>query len=298
MDHPTFTSARTAMTGVALAALVVAACGASGGGSPARSVSPAAEAPSPTTTPPSTAVPSASPVPVASPDRNPTAVLDGVDYGPVIDPAEFSATIDNPYLPLVPGTVHVYEGDGERIEYTVTGATREVMGVSTVVVHDRAFDAGKLVEDTQDWFAQDRAGNVWYFGEDTATCKDGKVVDHHGAWEAGVDGAQPGVVMLARPVVGDSYRQEFYAGEAEDQARVLEIGSTLTTMDRTYDDILMTADFTPLEPDLLEHKLYARGVGVVEERTIQGGSGVIRLVSVSRDPSALEPAATFDPCRE
>jgi hypothetical protein len=172
------------------------------------------------------------------------------------------------------------------------------MGVTTVVVHDRAFDAGKLIEDTHDWFAQDQVGNVWYFGEDTSTCKDGKIESHHGAWEAGVDGALPGIVMLAQPVVGDLYRQEFYAGEAEDQALVLEVGSTLKGTDRTYDDILMTADFTPLEPDQLEHKLYARGVGIVEERTIKGGSGIVRIVSEGRDPAALDPAATFDPCRE
>ncbi len=235
----------------------------------------------------------------AAPDVNPAAVVEDVEYRPVIEPADFTTSVKNPYFPLVPGSTRVYEGDGERIEYSVTTLTRTVMGVETVVVRDRAFKDGKLIEDTEDWFAQDGAGNVWYFGEDTAECKDGKPVSRHGAWEAGIDGAQPGVVMLADPQIGDLYRQEFYAGEAEDQGRVLMLGDAVEVPAGAYRDVLVTEDFTPLEPDLLEHKLYAPGVGVVEERTIKGGTGVLRLVEVTVDSgSAAAPTSTFDPCRE
>jgi len=121
---------------------------------------------------------------------------------------------------------------------------------------------------------------VWYFGEDTAECEDGKIASRHGAWEAGVDGAQPGVVMLAQPAVGEFYRQEFFEGEAEDVARVLDTDATVKLASTTYRDVLVTEDFTALEPGLVEHKAYAPTVGLVEVRTVKGGSGVERLVDV------------------
>lgn len=218
--------------------------------------------------------------------RNPAPVT--MPYEPRIDPADFVAAIDNPYLPLPVGRTLVYEGvsDGERerVEVTVTARTREVMGVTTIVVRDRAFVEGALVEDTFDWFAQDRWGNVWYFGEETAEYQDGEVVTRAGSWEAGVDGAQPGVVMLAEPRVGDRYRQEFYEGEAEDMARVLALGEALTVPAGSYDDVLVTEDWTPLEPDVLEQKSYAPGMGVVLERVVEGGSGVLRLVELRDGP--------------
>ncbi len=155
--------------------------------------------------------------------RNPAAVVEGRAYEPGIVPTAFVREIDNPYLPLTPGLTLIYEGvsDGERerVEVTVTSETKQVMGVTATVVRDRAFAGGELVEDTFDWFAQDRQGNVWYFGEETAEYKGGEVVTRAGSWEAGVDGARPGIVMLAEPQVGDTYRQEYYEGEAEDMAR-------------------------------------------------------------------------------
>jgi hypothetical protein len=221
--------------------------------------------------------------------RNPAAVVDGSGYEPRIDPADFLGEIDNPYLPLPVGRTLVYEGvsDGqrERIEVTVTDRTREVMGVTTIVVRDRAFVEGALVEDTFDWFAQDRWGNVWYFGEETAEYEDGEVVSRAGSWEAGVDGAHPGVVMLADPRVGDRYRQEFYEGEAEDMARVRATGVSIAVPAGSFQDVLVTEDWTPLEPDVLEHKIYAPEVGVVLERVMEGGSGVLRLVEI-RDAAA------------
>jgi hypothetical protein len=210
----------------------------------------------------------------------------------------FSTTIDNPYLPLRPGTTLRYEGGDEVIEVAVTGANRIVMGVTTIVVRDKVRQDGKLIEDTEDWYAQDTTGNVWYFGEDTAECEDGAITSRHGAWEAGVDGAQPGISMLADPRVGDRYRQEFYEGEAEDQARVIRLGDAVDGSTGSYRDVLVTEDFTPLEPDLLEHKLYAPGVGMVEERTIKGGSGVLELVEIAHGEPTGTTATAFDPCRE
>jgi hypothetical protein len=201
--------------------------------------------------------------------RNPAAVTDG-RYDPAIEPSSFTSTIDNPFLPLVPGTTFVYEGGNERIVVEVTPETRVVMGVTTVVVRDQAFANGALIEDTFDWFAQDLAGNVWYFGEATTAIANGVPGSTRGSWEAGVDGARPGIVMLAAPAIGDVYRQEYFAGEAEDQARIVAVDEAVAVPFGAFDGVLMTEDFTPLEPGHAEHKLYARGVGLVEERTAAG----------------------------
>jgi hypothetical protein len=163
---------------------------------------------------------------------------------------------------------------------TVTDRTREVMGVTTTVVRDQVFVAGELAEDTFDWFAQDRHGNVWYFGEETAEYEDGKVVSREGSWEAGVDGAQPGIVMPGDPRMGETYRQEYYAGEAEDMGKVVRLGESVVVRYGSFDEVLLTEDWTPLEPKLLENKYYARGVGVVLERLIEGGDEILRLVEV------------------
>ena len=149
---------------------------------------------------------------------------DDGNYTVDIDPDDFVEVIDNPYLPLQPGTRWVYEGveDGEteRVEVEVTTDRRDVMGISAVVVRDTVYEDGELIEDTYDWFAQDVDGNVWYLGEDSREFEDGELVSTEGSWEAGVDGALPGIVMLADPEVGDAYRQEFYEDEAEDMAEV------------------------------------------------------------------------------
>ena len=136
-------------------------------------------------------------------------------YTPHIDPADFTTTIDNEYFPMEPGTIFLYRGGTERDRMTVTSDTKKVMGVECVVVDDRAWQGDQLVEQTYDWFAQDKEGNVWYFGEDTKEYENGKVTSTKGSWEAGVDGAKPGIIMQADPKVGDSYRQEYYPGEAE-----------------------------------------------------------------------------------
>jgi len=203
-------------------------------------------------------------------------------YDPKIEPSDFVATVDNPYFPLTPGARWVYEGTtnegSERVEIEVTDQTKEILGVTTVVVHDLAFIDGELVEDTVDWFAQDRQGNVWYMGEDTHEIKDGKPVSSRGSWEAGVDGAKPGIAMKAKPRVGETYRQEYYKGTAEDMATVLGVHASGSVPYGAFDDAVKTKDFSPLEPKLVEHKFYARDVGFVLEKTLKGGTGRIGLI--------------------
>jgi hypothetical protein len=203
-----------------------------------------------------------------------------------IDPAEFTSEIDNPWLPLRVGARWVYretdgEGGEQRVEVTVLDQTRQVMGVEARVVHDVVREDGELVEDTYDWYAQDADGNVWYFGEDTKEFEDGKLSTTAGSWEAGVDGAQPGVLVPAHPQVGQTYRQEYYAGEAEDAAAVLSLDEKVEVPFGRYEGVLMTKDFTPIEPHVLEHKFYARGVGLVLALAISGGSDREELVEHS-----------------
>jgi hypothetical protein len=199
-------------------------------------------------------------------------------------------------MPLAPGTVTMFEGPGEQVVVTVTDRTKTIAGVETVVVHDQAFDGKLVVEDTEDYYAQDAAGNVWYFGEVTGECDHGTVTSREGSWEAGVDGAQPGVVMLADPRVGDTYRQEFYAGAAEDQATVLKLDGTVSGPTGSYTDVLVTEDITPLEPDLNEHKSYARGVGVVQEETITPEPGIVALIRVTSGNAVPPLTGSFEPC--
>jgi hypothetical protein len=141
---------------------------------------------------------------------------------------------------------------------------------------------GELVEDTFDWYAQDGNGNVWYLGEETKEYEDGKLMTTAGSWEAGVDGALPGVIVPATPEVGMAYRQEYYAGDAEDAAEVLSLSERAEVPFGSFRDVLLTKDFTPLEPDVLEYKLYARGVGPVLVLGVSGGSGREELVAFSR----------------
>ena len=210
--------------------------------------------------------------------------VDGLEIPtPTPDPDDFVDRIDNPYLPLEPGNEWVYESTGEdpeTITVTVTDETREVAGVATIVVRDVVTDAdGEVVEETSDWFAQDRDGNVWYFGEDTTEYDERGRPDTAGSWEAGVDGAQAGLVMPDTPRVGDGFRQEFYPGEAEDQARVVSLTESLELDVGDFDGLLVTEDTTPLEPGLVEQKYYARGTGLVYEETLSGDGDPVELVS-------------------
>jgi len=205
-------------------------------------------------------------------------------YAPEIDPANFVDKIDNQNFPLTPGTTMIYEGETdeglEHIETAVTQETKEIMGVTCVVVWDRVTLDGELVEETYDWYAQDRDGNVWYFGEDTKEYEAGQVVGTKGSWQAGVDGALPGVIMKADPQVGETYRQEYYEGEAEDMAEVVSLTEAAAIAYGSYDQVLMTKEWTPLEPGISEHKYYASGVGMILEEVVEGGSGRIELVDI------------------
>jgi uncharacterized membrane protein YkoI len=210
-------------------------------------------------------------------------------YAPVIDPANFVEGIDHPYFSLTPGTTWVYEGETElgleRIEVSVLPTTKLILGVVCTVVRDTVWLDGLLVEDTYDWYAQDRDGSVWYMGEETREYEDGVVVSTAGAWEAGVDGAQPGIIMEAEPQIGDSYRQEYYAGEAEDMAAVISLSDSASVSFGDFDHLVVTEEWTPLEPGVAEHKYYAQGVGLVLEVVVEGGSGQVELVDVlTRDP--------------
>jgi hypothetical protein len=194
-----------------------------------------------------------------------------------LEPAEFVSLVDNPYLPLLPGSRWVYreegaDGGSQRVEVTVTDRTREILGIEATVVHDVVSADGRILEDTWDWYAQDRDGNVWYLGEDTKELEDGKVVSTAGSWEAGVDGAQAGIAMPGDPEVGLAYRQEYAEGEAEDAGEVVSLDERAEVPFGTYDGLLQTKDWTPLEPDAEERKYYAAGVGPVLAVTLADGS--------------------------
>jgi hypothetical protein len=206
-------------------------------------------------------------------------------YDPIIDPNTFVAAITNPFLPLTPGTVLRYDGqseDGVEIDSViVTTDTKLILGVTTTVVRDVVWTDGSLNEETFDWYAQDAQGNVWYFGEDSRSYRDGQVVSTEGSWEAGQHGAKPGIVMEASPKVGDSYRQEYRKGVAEDQARVLGVDETVTVPYGAFTHCLLTEDWSDLESDVREHKHYCPGVGQVREETVRGGSDRSELTSVA-----------------
>ena len=205
-----------------------------------------------------------------------------------LDPSNFTTKIDNPYWPMAPGDRWVYRetsgsGPAGRAVARVTRERKRVAaGITGLVVHDRLTRSGRIVEDTLDWFAQDRAGNVWYLGEATKEYAGGKVRSTHGSWEAGVHGAQAGVVMPAHPRVGMTYRQEYLEGEAEDQARVLSRNAHARVPFGAFGHMLLTAETSPLEPEVVEHKLYARGVGPVAARDVRGDSDRSVLLRYTR----------------
>jgi hypothetical protein len=199
-------------------------------------------------------------------------------------PADFTTTIDNPYWPMKPGTRWIYRetdsaGARQRVVVTVTHQTKLIAnGVRARVVHDVVSEEGRPVEVTDDWYAQDRAGNIWYLGEDTTDYEGGKPVSKEGSFEAGVDGARPGIIMPAHPRVGMRYRQEYYRGHAEDRARVMSLRERAEVPFGFFRRTLMTRDENPLKPRMLEYKFYARGVGPVLAVAVSGGSDREELV--------------------
>jgi hypothetical protein len=206
-----------------------------------------------------------------------------------INPADFTVRIDNPFFPLPPGITFIYKGrkemSKERDLFAVTDRTILIDGVTCRVVHDRVFMRGVLQENTFDYFAQDRDGNVWYFGEDTEELdRHGNVVSTEGTWRAGVNGARPGVIMEAHPHVNDHYFQELAAPLAQDEATVLSLHETAAVPLAKFRNCLLTKEFTQLEPGNVEHKFYARGIGFVLSVVVKGGKERLALVNMVREP--------------
>jgi hypothetical protein len=207
-------------------------------------------------------------------------------YAPRIDAASFAARIDNRYLPYAPGTRFHFEGvrgtTPQTDDQVVLHRTKRILGVRCTVVRDTVSEHGRAVERTDDWYAQDRHGNVWYMGEDSFELENGRFVKASDSWKSGVDGARPGIIMPAHPRPGDAYRQEYYPpGKALDEARVLRLGASLTVPYDSFEDLLLTSERSPLEPQT-EQKYYAPGVGEVAERVVKGHHEEFELVSVTR----------------
>ncbi len=204
-----------------------------------------------------------------------------------LTPPGFSAHVDNPWFPVRPGTIYVYRGvkDGRaaRDVLTVTPAVRTIQGAPCVVVRDRLYLNGKLEERTSDWYSQDGRGNVWYFGEATAELDAvGRVTTTEGSWQAGRDGAKAGIYMPAHPVPGRFGRQELYKGQAEDHFEVVTRRASVSVPYTSSHRALLTKEWTPLEPGVVDHKYYVRGIGTVLEQTVRGGDERLELVSVTR----------------
>jgi hypothetical protein len=208
-------------------------------------------------------------------------------YNPSIDPAEFGGPIDNPYLPLRPGTVYRFRGvgdDGKTREINtvaVTHRTKRIMGIDARVVLDQVFSGGKPEERTFDWYAQDKDGNVWYMGEDSRNYEHGRWVKDDGSWTAGVGNGKPGIIMLAHPHRGDAYRQEYSPGHAVDQARVLGQGGAVDTPFRSFARTLLIREYSSIDKQY-EKKWYARGIGVIQEDALTQSKEHSELVSVRR----------------
>jgi hypothetical protein len=203
-----------------------------------------------------------------------------------LDPADFTTSIDNQYWPMRPGSHWVYREvenrEAQRVDVTVTNRTKMLGGIEARVVHDRVSRNGETLEDTYDWYAQDSDGNLWYLGENTAEYENGKLKTKEGSWAYGADGAEAGVVVPASPKQGMSYREEYYAGHAEDAAEVLNVGSQVQVPLGRYQGAMLTRNFSSIEPTVEEMKLYAKGVGPVMELLVSGGSGRTELLGFTR----------------
>ena len=209
----------------------------------------------------------------------------GRNYHPHINPASFSANVTNKLFPLRPGTTMVYTGtkDGKKALdlFATTSRTKVIDGVTTRVVEDRLYLDNVLEERTSDYYAQDRCGNVWYFGEDTAELdRHGNVISTEGSFHAGVDGAQPGVFMQAHPKVGRKFRQEWYQGHAEDVFKVIDLSAPVTVPYGSFGHAVRTAETNALEPEVLDNKYYVKGIGQVAELSVKGPREALKLIEI------------------
>jgi hypothetical protein len=198
------------------------------------------------------------------------------EYDPQLDPTDFVAAVTNPFFPLTPGTTHHYEGETaegtETIVTEVLSGTKTILGITATIVHDRVFLDGKLIEDTSDWYAQQNNGDVWYLGEDSKEIENGEVVNTTGSWEAGVDGAKPGIIMWGDPAahLNEQYRQEYSVGVAEDVATVIALDESVQVPHGSFTGCIKTEDRNPLEPGAVENKIYCSGIGLTLEGPADG----------------------------
>ena len=203
----------------------------------------------------------------------------------IVDPADFTSPVSNPYFPLEPGTVSILRGseDGERLlnRTTITPRKKAIQGVTTTVVNDVLYEDGVLREKTTDWYAPDNSGNVWYFGEATAVYnKKGQVVNREGSWQAGVHGAVAGIIMPASPGPTDAYRQEFFRRHAEDQGWIVARHQLVHVPYGKVDQVVRSYEWTRLEPGVVSVKFYGPGLGIVREKDVSGGTELLELVKV------------------
>ena len=209
----------------------------------------------------------------------------GTTYAPVLDPAHFVSVIDNPYFPLPVGRKLVYtgtkDGQSQTDTVTVTDRTKVILGITTRVVNDVATHNGTVLEKTFDYYAQDDLGNVWYLGEDTTHFLPNGKADTSGSFIAGIDGAQPGIIMEADPQIPDAYRQECFAGEAEDTAWIVGTQGSVKVPYGNVRNVLTTLEATRIEAGAYDEKVYGPGIGIVSERSLTGPAEVAQLVSVS-----------------
>ncbi len=206
-----------------------------------------------------------------------------------IRPADFTGRVDNPWFPLAPGSVYRFRGTegrkATRERIVVTHRVKRILGVPNVVLDDRLYRDGHLAEKTTDWYTQDRRGNVWYFGEATATiAASGRVISREGSFEAGKHGARPGIFMPAHPRVGQCFHQERFPGHAEDTFRVASLHAKVRVPGAASGRALATTEKTVLEPGVLDGKVYVRGIGTVREYTIHSPDPPERLELVSHRP--------------
>jgi len=207
----------------------------------------------------------------------------GPGWPKILHPSEFVARVDNPYFPLDPGSRWRYRGRDAGGPFAdrmhVKHKTKTILGVQTTVVHDVVLRHGKQREVTNDWYAQDERGNVWYFGERTKELSPkGNVVTREGSWKSGRDGARPGILMPGHPRVGQTARQEYFKGHAEDHFKILDVNARVKTPAVSSRHAVRTKEWTPLEKGVIDNKYYARGYGDVKEKTVKGGLEVLHLV--------------------
>ena len=209
----------------------------------------------------------------------------GGAYEPIIQPGDFVDTVNHKYFRLQPGTTYRYQQKTEdglkRVEIEVTSETKEVMGVRTTVVRDRVWTNDRLEEDARDWYAQDKEGNVWYFGESVDNYREGKLSDHKGSWEAGVDGAKPGLVIRNEPKPGDTYRKEYYRGKAEDMGTVVALGRRVSVPYGTFEDCVQIRDWSRIKADENDYNFYCSGVGFLVLTEQGKASARLELVDVT-----------------